>query len=91
MTVDGFNEALRADVLLDTGARPGEALAIRRCGYQQTTPTRTIAGAMVRTDTLGPHRQDWTETDEGYRIVILPGRPRPSTAPRREWIPAAKN
>lgn len=63
-----------ADILLGTGTRPGEALALRRCDIDiTTTPWRaTICGTIVRVDTK-LFRQPWTKTAAGYRTVHLPG------------------
>ncbi|MCX4096533.1 tyrosine-type recombinase/integrase [Nocardia sp. alder85J] len=63
-----------ADVLLATGARPGEALAVRWCDLDlaATAPTLTISGTIVRNSARGLHRQEWTKTDAGYRTVKLP-------------------
>lgn len=63
-----------ADVLLGTGARPGEGLAFRRCDLdKQTSPWElTISGTIVRVTGRGLYRQDWPKTAAGYRIVVLP-------------------
>ncbi|WP_433759597.1 tyrosine-type recombinase/integrase [Nocardia sp. CA-135398] len=63
-----------ADVLLGTGARPGEALAFRRCDLnRRATPWElTICGTIVRVTGKGLYRQEWPKTAAGYRIVVLP-------------------
>ncbi|MEV0298791.1 hypothetical protein [Nocardia sp. NPDC050710] len=46
------------EILLATGARPGEGLALRRCDVDLTvSPVRVVvAGTLIRTDELGLHR-----------------------------------
>lgn len=67
------------DVLLGTGARIGEVLALRWSDIDLTaTPaTATISGTVVRlpgkmVDGGGLVRQERTKTDAGYRVVKLP-------------------
>ncbi|MFD3706177.1 tyrosine-type recombinase/integrase [Nocardia sp. NPDC058658] len=66
------------DVLLGTGVRIGEALAIRwrDLDLDAETPRVTICGTIVRIrhpdGKLRPIRQGWTKTDAGYRSVVLP-------------------
>lgn len=70
-----------SDVLIGTGTRIGEALAIRRDDIdfgdwgnadvpveERRPPTVTIAGTINK---LGK-RQAWTKTDAGWRTVVLP-------------------
>ncbi|MET8779455.1 hypothetical protein ABZV58_31030 [Nocardia sp. NPDC004654] len=63
-----------ADVLLGTGARPGEALAFRCCDLnRQATPWEmTICGTIVRVTGKGLYRQEWPKTAAGHRVVVLP-------------------
>ncbi|WP_280272628.1 tyrosine-type recombinase/integrase [Nocardia wallacei] len=63
-----------ADVLLGTGARPGECLAFRRCDLsRESMPWQmTICGTIVRVTGTGLYRQEWPKTDAGYRVVVLP-------------------
>ncbi|MGN2639599.1 tyrosine-type recombinase/integrase [Nocardia takedensis] len=67
-----------ADVLLGTGARIGEALAIRwqDLDLEADVPRVTIRGTIVRITNqdgvLRPIRQEWTKTQAGYRSVVLP-------------------
>ncbi|MFC3966512.1 site-specific integrase [Nocardia jiangsuensis] len=63
-----------ADILLGTGARPGECLAFRRCDVDRSAAPweMTISGTIVRVTGVGLYRQEWTKTDAGYRTVVLP-------------------
>ncbi|WP_458688761.1 tyrosine-type recombinase/integrase [Nocardia tengchongensis] len=67
-----------ADVLLGTGARVGEALAIRWRDVDLCAepPRVTLCGTIVRIThadgKLRPIRQEWTKTQAGYRSVVLP-------------------
>ncbi|MCA2208627.1 tyrosine-type recombinase/integrase [Nocardia rosealba] len=67
-----------ADVLLGTGARIGEALAIRwqDLDLDAEVPRLTICGTIVRVTqedgVLRAVRQEWTKTQAGYRSVALP-------------------
>jgi integrase len=62
------------DLLLATGARIGEILAIRwqDLDLDNPTPNLTISGTLVYVKGRGLYRQEWTKTDAGFRIVILP-------------------
>jgi integrase len=62
------------DLLLATGARIGEILALRWDDLDLGTerPTLTISGTIVYVKGKGFFRQDWTKTDAGYRTLILP-------------------
>ncbi|MFD9547913.1 tyrosine-type recombinase/integrase [Nocardia salmonicida] len=67
-----------ADFLLGTGARVGEALAIRwqDLDLDAEVPRATICGTIVRIThedgVLRPIRQEWTKTQAGYRSVVIP-------------------
>ncbi|MFC7278582.1 tyrosine-type recombinase/integrase, partial [Paractinoplanes rhizophilus] len=63
------------DLLLATGARIGEVLALRWEDVDLTAAqaTVTICGTVVYVKGKGFFRQEWTKTDAGYRTVILPG------------------
>ncbi|MGW5918400.1 tyrosine-type recombinase/integrase [Nocardia fluminea] len=67
-----------ADVLLGTGARVGEALAIRwqDLDLDAEVPRVTICGTIVRITqedgVLRAVRQEWTKTQAGYRSIALP-------------------
>lgn len=62
------------DLMLATGARIGEVLAVRwqdiDLGVEH--PTVTICGTIVFLKGKGFFRQDWTKSDAGYRTVVLP-------------------
>jgi integrase len=62
------------DLLLATGARIGEILALRWHDLDLTglEPTVTISGTLVFVKGHGLFRQDWTKSDAGFRTVILP-------------------
>ena len=62
------------DLLLATGARIGEILAIRWQDLDLDSPTTTltISGTLVYVKGKGLFRQGWTKTDAGFRIVVLP-------------------
>lgn len=62
------------DLLLATGARIGEILALRWQDLDLTglEPSVTISGTLVSVKGAGLFRQHWTKTDAGFRIVILP-------------------
>lgn len=62
------------DLLLATGARIGEILAIRWQDLDLDSPTATltISGTLVYVKGKGLFRQDWTKTDAGFRIIVLP-------------------
>ncbi|MDV7101647.1 site-specific integrase [Gordonia amicalis] len=63
------------DVMLGTGARIGEVLALRWQDLTDLDADRvaaTIAGTVVTSKGRGCYRQDRTKTDAGRRTVILP-------------------
>jgi integrase len=62
------------DLMLATGARIGEVLAVRWEDMDLATerPTLTISGTIVYLKGKGFFRQEWTKSDAGYRTVVLP-------------------
>jgi integrase len=62
------------DLMLATGARIGEILAVRweDIDLVAEQPTVTICGTIVYLKGKGFFRQGWTKSDAGYRTVILP-------------------
>jgi integrase len=62
------------DIMLATGARIGEVLALRWADLDLSIerPTLTISGTLVSIKEQGVVRQDWTKSDAGYRRVVLP-------------------
>lgn len=62
------------DVLLGTGARVGELLAIRweDVDLAATPPRLSITGTVVRLPGTGLQRQSHTKTASGFRTVLLP-------------------
>jgi integrase len=62
------------DLLLATGARIGEILAVRweDVNLGADRPTLTICGTIVYVKGKGLFRQDWTKSDAGHRTVVLP-------------------
>ncbi len=62
------------DLMLATGARIGEILAVRweEADLAAEHPTLTICGTIVYLKGKGFFRQEWTKSDAGYRAVILP-------------------
>jgi integrase len=62
------------DLMLATGARIGEILALRweDLNLAATRPTLTICGTLVYVKGKGQFRQEWTKSDAGYRMVVLP-------------------
>ncbi|ATL69971.1 hypothetical protein CRH09_31105 [Nocardia terpenica] len=70
-----------ADILLASGCRPYEGLAFRRCDVLTKTDEdeKTDKWRLVVCGTIkrkkgekGLYRQEWTKTDAGYHIVVLP-------------------
>lgn len=61
-----------ADILLATGARPGEVLGLRRCDVDRSGPTwkASIAGTLVHVKGQGYFRQAHTKTGEGGRRTV---------------------
>ncbi|WFE38021.1 site-specific integrase [Micromonospora sp. WMMD998] len=62
------------DLMLATGARIGEILALRweDLDLAAERPTLTICGTIVYLKGKGFFRQEWTKTDAGFRTVVLP-------------------
>lgn len=62
------------DLMLATGARIGEILALRweDLDLAAERPTLTICGTLVFVKGQGLFRQPWTKSDAGYRMVVLP-------------------
>ncbi|MGA5305933.1 tyrosine-type recombinase/integrase [Nucisporomicrobium flavum] len=62
------------DLMLATGARIGEILALRWADLDIAAdrPTLTICGTIVYVKGKGIFRQEWTKSDAGYRTVVLP-------------------
>jgi integrase len=62
------------DLMLATGARIGEVLAVRWKDVDLGAghPTVTICGTIVYLKGKGFFRQEWTKSDAGYRTVVLP-------------------
>ncbi|MGN9811485.1 tyrosine-type recombinase/integrase [Micromonospora sp. BQ11] len=62
------------DLMLATGARIGEILALRweDLDLAAERPTLTICGTLVFVKGQGIFRQPWTKSDAGYRMVVLP-------------------
>jgi integrase len=62
------------DLMLATGARIGEILALRweDLDLSADRPTLTICGTIVYVKGKGFFRQEWTKSDAGYRLIVLP-------------------
>ncbi len=62
------------DLMLATGARIGEILALRweDLNLAAARPTLTICGTLVYVKGQGIFRQPWTKSDAGYRMLVLP-------------------
>ena len=60
--------------MLSTGARIGEALALRWCDIDLASapPRLTISGTIVEESGSLPYRKDSPKTRAGYRTLILP-------------------
>ncbi|MFY1673479.1 tyrosine-type recombinase/integrase [Plantactinospora sp. WMMB334] len=62
------------DLMLATGARIGEILALRWKDLDLAAehPTLTICGTIIYLKGKGFFRQEWTKSDAGFRTVVLP-------------------
>ncbi|MEU1807860.1 tyrosine-type recombinase/integrase [Micromonospora aurantiaca (nom. illeg.)] len=62
------------DLMLATGVRIGEVLALRWVDVDLAVehPTVTICGTIVFVKGKGFFRQEWTKSDAGHRTVVLP-------------------
>jgi integrase len=62
------------DLMLATGARIGETLALRweDIDLAAEQPTATICGTIVCLKGKGFFRQEWTKSEAGFRTVVLP-------------------
>ncbi|WP_433615302.1 tyrosine-type recombinase/integrase [Dactylosporangium sp. CA-139114] len=62
------------DLMLATGARIGEVLALRwgDLDLGAERPTVTISGTLIYLKGQGIVRQEWTKSDAGYRTLVLP-------------------
>jgi integrase len=62
------------DLMLATGARIGEILALRweDLDLAAPRPTLTICGTLVFVKGKGFFRQPWTKSEAGYRTIVLP-------------------
>jgi integrase len=62
------------DLLLATGSRIGEVLAVRWADIDNSAdpPALTISGTLVYVRGRGTFRQAWTKSDAGFRTVFLP-------------------
>jgi integrase len=62
------------DLMLATGARIGEILALRweDLNLAAERVTLTISGTLVYVKGKGIFRQEWTKSDAGYRTLVLP-------------------
>jgi integrase len=60
--------------MLATGARIGEILALRweDLDLAAERPTLTICGTLVYVKGKDFFRQEWTKSDAGYRMIVLP-------------------
>ncbi|MBB2943212.1 integrase [Actinoplanes lutulentus] len=63
------------DLMLATGARIGEILAVRwsDLDLSKSRPVLTISGTLVYVKGRGVFRQGWTKSEAGYRTIVLPG------------------
>ncbi|WP_341394021.1 site-specific integrase [Arthrobacter sp. G119Y2] len=64
----------KVDLFVATGLRPGELLGLRweDVAFDSTPPTVEITGTVKRTSSEGLHRQAYTKTQHGERILGLP-------------------
>jgi integrase len=62
------------DVMLATGVRIGEVLALHWADIDLAAahPTVTICGTIVFVKGKGFFRQEWTKSDAGFRTMVLP-------------------
>ena len=76
--------ALIFDVILGTGARIGEALAIRACDVDFSARTVTISGTIVPRRGFGLVRQDHPKHSKHWRTVTVP--PFVVAALKARWV-----
>lgn len=60
------------DLMLATGARIGEILALRWQDIDLTKGKLTICGTLIFIKKLGWSRQDWPKSESGHRTIFLP-------------------
>ncbi|GAB3034639.1 tyrosine-type recombinase/integrase [Parafrigoribacterium mesophilum] len=62
------------DLMLGTGARIGEVMALRWCDVDidGDIPCLTISGTIVEVNGQKPYRKDSPKTEAGYRQLVLP-------------------
>jgi integrase len=79
------------DLMLATGARIGEILAIRwsDVNLDADVATLTICGTLVQIPGVGLYRQEWTKSVAGHRTVVLPDFAVATLKTRRRAVDAA--
>ncbi|ALV45801.1 hypothetical protein MB46_10245 [Arthrobacter alpinus] len=60
------------DVLLATGLRPGELLALRFSDIDYKANTIEVTGTVKRDSVNGLHRQEYPKSESGKRVLTLP-------------------